>query len=804
MQEIYNPKNIEEKVQKEWISNKTFRADVSSEKKFYCLSMFPYPSGNLHIGHVRNYTISDVIARFHRMLGENVLHPIGWDAFGLPAENAAMQNNLSPLEWTSSNIENMRNQLMKLGLSYDWDREISTCSKDYYKWEQWFFIKLFEKKLVYKKESLVNWDPIDKTVLANEQVIDGKGWRSGAEVEKKKISQWFLKTSSYSEELLNDLDELTDFWPDNVITMQKNWIGESNGAEFDFLTESNDIIKVFTTRPDTIFGVTFLAIAADHQLIDNLSLELKEFAKKIINEKDSHDKTDKKINGIFTGLHAIHPLNNKKIPIWVSNYVLTGYGTGAVMGVPAHDQRDFDFAKKYSLEIIKVIENEDASNEEVYTGRGYIINSSEFNGLENTSASKSIIEFIEKNNIGQAKKNFRLRDWGISRQRYWGCPIPIIYREDGEIIPVDLDELPIELPEDVDFSKTGNPLDNHSSWKHTKCKKTGLKAIRETDTLDTFFESSWYQSRFCSPDNSKQMVGKEADYWMPVDIYVGGIEHAVLHLLYARFFHKLLRDEGLVKSNEPFKSLVTQGMVLKDGSKMSKSKGNVINPEDLIEKYGADTVRLFVIFAAPIENSLEWSENGVEGAHRFLNKIWSVGYKIKNSEKSVTNIDNKEEKKIQIMTNQVIAKVTEDYGKRLSLNTIVSTCMELLNNISKHLETNNISIKILKESYEKIILILNPITPHICQEISKELNITNMKEKISWPKANKEFLVSDISLVVVQINGKVRKKIEVNTGISKEEIENIILSLDEIKKYTDNKKIKKIIYIQDKLVNIVV
>ena len=394
MQEIYIPKNIEEKVQNEWISNKTFRADISSEKKFYCLSMFPYPSGNLHIGHVRNYTISDVIARFHRMLGENVLHPIGWDAFGLPAENAAMQNNLSPLEWTSSNIENMRNQLMKLGLSYDWDREISTCSKDYYKWEQWFFIKLFEKKLVYKKESLVNWDPIDKTVLANEQVIDGKGWRSGAEVEKKKISQWFLKTSSYSEELLNDLDELTDFWPDNVITMQKNWIGESNGAEFDFLTESNDIIKVFTTRPDTIFGVTFLAIAADHQLIDNLSLELKEFAKKIINEKDSHDKTDKQINGIFTGLHAIHPLNNKKIPIWISNYVLTGYGTGAVMGVPAHDQRDFDFAKKYSLEIIKVIENEDASNEEVYTGSGYIINSSEFNGLENTSAAKSIIEFI--------------------------------------------------------------------------------------------------------------------------------------------------------------------------------------------------------------------------------------------------------------------------------------------------------------------------------------------------------------------------------------------------------------------------
>ena len=804
MQEIYNPKNIEEKIQREWVSNKAFKASVSSEKKFYCLSMFPYPSGNLHIGHVRNYTISDVIARYHRMLGENVLHPIGWDAFGLPAENAAIQNNLSPMEWTSTNINNMRNQLKKLGLSYDWDREISTCSKEYYKWEQWFFIKLFEKNLVYKKESLVNWDPVDKTVLANEQVIDGKGWRSGAEVEKKKISQWFLKTSSYSEELLNDLNELTDLWPDNVITMQKNWIGESNGAELSFSLETNNIIKVFTTRPDTIFGVTFLAIAADHQLIDDLSSEVKEFAKNIINEKDSHDKAGKQIIGTFTGLYAIHPINKKKIPIWISNYVLTGYGTGAVMGVPAHDERDFDFAKKYRLEIIKVIDSENDINQGAYVGNGNLINSNDFNGFDNISAAKTIIKYIEKNNIGQAKKNFKLRDWGISRQRYWGCPIPIIYREDGEIAPVDFTDLPIELPDDVDFSKTGNPLDNHPSWKHTKCKKTGLKALRETDTLDTFFESSWYQSRFCSPDDREQMIGKEADYWMPVDIYVGGIEHAVLHLLYARFFHKLLRDEGLVKSNEPFKSLVTQGMVLKDGSKMSKSKGNVIDPQDLIDRYGADTVRLFVIFAAPIENSLEWSENGVEGAHRFLNKVWSIGYKIKNYGNTNVEIDKKEEKSIKIVTNQAIAKVTKDYGKRLSFNTIVSTCMELLNNISKNLDNKNVSIETIKESYKTMILILNPITPHICQEISNELNIKDLREKISWPNINKEFLVSDNSLIIVQINGKVRKKIEINTGSSQEEVEKIIFSLEDVKKYTDDKNIKKIIYIQDKLVNIVV
>ena len=803
MQESYNPKDLEKRIQEKWYSAKDFAAKPNNDKKFYCLSMFPYPSGNLHIGHVRNYTISDVIARYHRMLGENVLHPIGWDAFGLPAENAAIENNLSPSDWTLKNIDNMKKQLKSLGFSYDWDREISTCSKDYYKWEQWFFLKLYEKDLVYKKESLVNWDPVDKTVLANEQVIDGKGWRSGADVEKKKISQWFLKTSIYAAELLKDLEEIRKLWPDNVISMQKNWIGESDGAEFSFCIENKSDIRVFTTRPDTIYGVTFLAVAADHEIIESCSKEVKDFSMKIINQKDYQDKSNKLICGIFTGYYAIHPLSNKKIPIWLSNYVLTGYGTGAVMGVPAHDQRDYDFAKEYGLEIIKVIEN-DESNSSAYTGTGKLINSFEFNNLDSTSASNSILKHISKLKKGGKKKNFKLRDWGISRQRYWGCPIPVIYREDGEILTLDEDELPIELPHDIDFTKGGNPLENHPTWKYTKCKKTGLKAIRETDTLDTFFESSWYQARFCSPKDEKNMIGKEADYWMPVDIYVGGIEHAVLHLLYARFFHKLLRDEGLLKSNEPFMSLVTQGMVLKDGSKMSKSKGNVINPQDLIQKYGADTVRLFVIFAAPIENSLEWSENGVEGAHRFLNKLWLTGYHLMNKKVEDINNDNNEEQNLKIITNKAILKVSEDYGKKLSLNTIVSTCMELLNHLNKNIQKNNVSKETLMGSYESIILLLNPITPHICQEISDKLKLRKFYKKVSWPEVDKNFLESDTALIIIQINGKVRKKIEVDIDTPQEEIEKIATDLDEIKKYIENKKIKKIIYIQNKLVNIVV
>ena len=724
--------------------------------------MFPYPSGNLHIGHVRNYTISDVLARFHRMQGENVLHPIGWDAFGLPAENAAFQNQSSPKEWTNKNIENMRNQLKSLGFSYDWDREISTCSEDYYKWEQWFFIKLFKKQLVYKKESLVNWDPVDNTVLANEQVIDGKGWRSGAEVEKEKISQWFLKTTSYSKQLLSDLKELEGFWPENVLTMQKNWIGESSGAEVFFeIANNNHIINVFTTRPDTLYGVTFIALAADHDFIEKCDENIKNFAKEILLSKDKDEKTSSKkiTKGIFTNFYAIHPITEKKVPIWIANYILTGYGTGAVMGVPAHDERDYNFAKKYNLEIIKVI-TKDGNDDEVYVGEGSLINSNEFNNLDNISASKSIVSLITKMKIGKQVKNYKIRDWGISRQRYWGCPIPIIYREDGEILTVDENNLPIKLPEDIDFSSPGNPLENHPTWKYTKCPKTGMKAIRETDTLDTFFESSWYQSRFCSPKDNHNMIGEEANYWLPVDIYIGGIEHAVLHLLYARFFHKLLRDEGMLKSNEPFKSLVTQGMVLKDGAKMSKSKGNTVDPNSLIQKYGADTVRLFVIFAAPVENSLEWSDHGVEGSFKFLNKLWGVGFKIKNYNKDIINYNLDDEKKLKIITNKAIAKVTDDYGKRLSLNTIVSTCMELLNSIVNSLQHNNIRYEVILGTYKSLILLLNPITPHICKELSAHLNILEIDKDKSWPIIDQNFIKDDKNLIVVQINGKVRKKLK--------------------------------------------
>ena len=803
MQPIYNPKEIEKKAQDYWFDNKSYEVVPNKNiEKFYCLSMFPYPSGNLHMGHVRNYTISDVLARYHRMLGKNVLHPIGWDAFGLPAENAAIDNNLSPNDWTISNIKNMREQLKSLGFSYDWSREISTCSEDYYKWEQWFFIQLFKKKLVYKKESLVNWDPVDKTVLANEQVIDGKGWRSGALVEKKKISQWFLKITKYSEELLQELKEIEEFWPDNVVTMQKNWIGKSNGAElyFDTTIDQNISISVFTTRPDTIFGVTYIALAADHSIIENCNSSIKKFSEGILNSKDTRKTENKEINGIFTGLFAIHPITKKKLPIWIANYVLTGYGTGAIMGVPAHDTRDYDFAKKFNLEIIKVIDGGQKDNE-VYTGNGKLINSKDFNNINSELASKSIIKYLEELNIGKAVSNYKLRDWGISRQRYWGCPIPIIYREDGEVMPVEQDELPIKLPQDVDFSKSGNPLDNHPTWKYTKCAKTGLNAVRETDTLDTFFESSWYQARFCSPNDTDNMIGEDANYWLPVDMYIGGIEHAVLHLLYARFFHKLLRDQKLLKTNEPFKKLITQGMVLKDGSKMSKSKGNTIDPKKLIDKYGADTVRLFVIFAAPVENSLEWSDHGVEGSYKFLNKLWNTGFVLNENKITPNEISATDEKKLKIFVNKAIIKTNDDYCNRVSLNTVASTCMEILNNIQKCILSNNVSYATLFDSYVTLLKILNPITPHICKEISDSLNINDIN---NWPKIDEKYLTEDTILLVIQVNGKVRKKVEIDANLNQNAIEEIIFTYDEVRKYTIDKNIKKIIYIKGKLVNIVV
>ena len=601
---------------------------------------------------------------------------------------------------------------------------------------------------------------------------------------------------------MQELKEIEEFWPDNVVTMQKNWIGKSNGAElyFDTTIDQNISISVFTTRPDTIFGVTYIALAADHSIIENCNSSIKKFSEGILNSKDTRKTENKEINGIFTGLFAIHPITKKKLPIWIANYVLTGYGTGAIMGVPAHDTRDYDFAKKFNLEIIKVIDG-GQKDDEVYTGNGKLINSKDFNNINSELASKSIIKYLEELNIGKAVSNYKLRDWGISRQRYWGCPIPIIYREDGEVMPVEQDELPIKLPQDVDFSKSGNPLDNHPTWKYTKCAKTGLNAVRETDTLDTFFESSWYQARFCSPNDTDNMIGEDANYWLPVDMYIGGIEHAVLHLLYARFFHKLLRDQKLLKTNEPFKKLITQGMVLKDGSKMSKSKGNTIDPKKLIDKYGADTVRLFVIFAAPVENSLEWSDHGVEGSYKFLNKLWNTGFVLNENKITPNEISTIDEKKLKIFVNKAIIKTNDDYCNRVSLNTVASTCMEILNNIQKCILSNNVSYATLFDSYVTLLKILNPITPHICKEISDSLNINDIN---NWPKIDEKYLTEDTILLVIQVNGKVRKKVEIDANLNQNAIEEIIFTYDEVRKYTIDKNIKKIIYIKGKLVNIVV
>jgi len=587
--------------------------------------------------------------------------------------------------------------------------------------------------------------------------------------------------------------------------MQKNWIGESNGAEISFKTSlENNNIEVFTTRPDTLFGVTFIALAADHSLLKKCGQPIEDYCKKLFKLNDEADKSDNKvIDGKFTGIYATHPMTNEKIPIWVASYVLTGYGTGAVMGVPAHDSRDNAFAIKYDLEIIRVINSDNDNDNDVFTGQGTLVNSNKFNNLSSIHASKSIIEHVTKAGIGKQVKNYKLRDWGISRQRYWGCPIPIIYREDGQVLAVEQSELPIKLPDDVDFSLGGNPLENHPTWKFTTCSKTGLKAIRETDTLDTFFESSWYQSRFCTPNDSNNMIGREANYWLPVDVYIGGIEHAVLHLLYARFFHKLLRDQGMLSSNEPFKSLITQGMVLKGGSKMSKSKGNTVDPGNLIEKYGADTVRLFVIFAAPVENSLEWSDHGVEGAHKFLNRLWATGYKISMLSDQKDNINAQDEKKLKIITNKTIAKITADYGERVSLNTVVSSCMEMLNAINKSMQLETVGREVIFESYRVLILLLNPITPHICKELALKLNILDVDKNKSWPEIDHDFLKEDVVLMIIQVNGKVRKKIEVSAEISQQELEVKVLESTEIIKHIGDLSIKKIIYIKGKLVNIV-
>jgi len=816
MTDEYKFKEIEAKVQAKWNSSNSFVASEDSKKpKFYALSMFPYPSGKLHMGHVRNYTIGDVISRYKRMNGFNVLQPMGWDSFGLPAENAAIKNNIAPAKWTNENINHMRSQLKQLGLSIDWDREISTCNVDYYKWEQWLFIQLYKKGLIYKKTSMVNWDPIDKTVLANEQVIDGKGWRSGAEVERREIPQYFMKITDYADELLEGLDDL-DEWPDQVKTMQKNWIGKSSGCEITFdLDKSDELVKVFTTRPDTLMGATYLAIAPEHKISHNLSKnqkEIKDFideCKKIGVSEAEISTAEKK--GIFSGLFAKHPITNESIPIWIANYVLINYGEGAVMAVPAHDDRDFEFSKKYQLPKKQVIQSVDYDESKAYIGTGRLINSDEFNNLSSEEATDAISEKLESLGKGKKRIQFRIRDWGISRQRYWGCPIPMIYCESCGDLPVKESELPVTLPENIKMnaSEVGSPLCKMPEFYSCVCPKCGKAAKRETDTMDTFFESSWYFARYACFDQKNKMLDDRVNYWLPVDYYIGGIEHAILHLLYARFFNKVLSDIGLIKSKEPFKKLLTQGMVLKDGTKMSKSQGNTVDPQNLIERYGADTARLFIMFAAPADQSLEWSDNGIDGAHRFLKRLWNIvnsHIKENSGRNEDTNKDvEKSIKELNFKLHTTIQKVTDDLDRRNSFNTVISSVMELLNFLNDSDKKRKLPHSSRQEVLESILLMLNPFVPHITSELWTYIRENSDIDNMAWPLLDKSALVQDEIKIVVQVNGKLRGNMIISNEQTDIEIKEKAIEIDTVKKFINNKsEIKKIIYIKERLINIVI
>ena len=804
MNKDYNPREIEKTAQEAWGHKSYSKEKLSKSKdKYYVLSMFPYPSGKLHIGHVRNYTIGDVITRSNIMQGKNVFQPMGWDSFGLPAENAAIKNKVHPEDWTKSNIAHMKNQLKNIGILYDWDNEISTADPEYFRWEQWFFLKLLKKGLVYRKLSEVNWDPVDNTVLANEQVIDGRGWRSGALVERKKIPQWFLKITDFAEDLLNDIDKL-DGWPESVKLMQKNWIGKSKGLNVNFVSEDGpEIFTAFTTRPDTIFGVTYIAISINHDLATDLSQNdksIKKFITKYQKQKLSEETSAKvEKDGVFTGKYCLHPITQKKIPIWIANYVLDNYGTGVVMGVPAHDPRDFDFAKKFDFEIIKVIDDKKTVNNLPNLEKGILINSSQFNGLQSDIAKEKITNFFQNNNLGEEVVTYRLRDWGISRQRYWGCPIPVYYHEDGTVYPIPEKDLPVKLPKDIKLDGEGNPLDRNNEWKNITCPLTGKKAVRETDTFDTFFESSWYFLRFLDPHNDKEMFNKKFKSWLPVDQYIGGIEHAILHLLYARFFYKLLRDEGLVDDDEPFVSLLSQGMVLKDGAKMSKSKGNTIDPDDIINKYGADTIRLFILFAAPPEQNLEWSDSAIEGGYKFLKRFWKLSYQIRNSYDVPKDKDNK----ILIKHNETIDKVSTDLFKRKSYNTAIAAVMEFFNSLSRSVDEESISHESAKICISTMAKLLYPITPHICFTILSEIK----SEKVTnpeWPDKIEGVDVDQEVQIIVQINGKLRSRIYAKSDLNEEEVLKIALEDQKTKQYLAESDILKTIYIPNKLINFVI
>jgi leucyl-tRNA synthetase len=812
MQQQYPFKEIEQSAQTYWEANQTFAASEQSDKpKYYCLSMFPYPSGRLHMGHVRNYTIGDVLSRFHKMKGFNVMQPMGWDAFGLPAENAAIKNNTAPAKWTYENIEHMKTQLKQLGLGVDWSREIATCKPEYYKWEQWLFTELFKKGLIYKKTSSVNWDPVDGTVLANEQVIDGRGWRSGALVEKRDIPQYFMKITAYAEELLNDLDKL-DGWPEQVKTMQRNWIGKSYGCEVEFpVVGQTGNLKVYTTRPDTLMGATYVAVAAEHALATQAAQNNPALADFIAECKRGSvaeaDVATAEKKGMPTGLFVTHPLNGEQLPVWVANYVLASYGEGAVMAVPAHDERDFEFAGKYNLPVKAVIKNTDADILPM-TEHGVLFDSSEFNGLDFDAASAAIAKTLSAKSLGKRRTQYRLRDWGVSRQRYWGCPIPIIHCEKCGEVPVPAEQLPVVLPENVVMDGVGSPIKKDPSFYETTCPTCRGKATRETDTLDTFFESSWYFARYASFDSTTAMADERANYWLPVDQYVGGIEHAILHLLYARFFNKLMRDVGLIKNDEPFTNLLTQGMVLKDGTKMSKSKGNTVDPQELIDTYGADTARLFMMFAAPPEQSLEWADSGVEGANRFLRRLWKATYEHLESG-YITAYKagdlSTELKAIRLQLHSTIEKVADDYGRRHSFNTAISSVMEMMNALAKLEGNDDISRSVRQEVLQNVALLLSPIVPHICQAIWAELCPQSHILDAGWPVADQSAMVQDSVEYVIQVNGKLRGSIHVAKTETKEALEKLALQQPFVQKFIEeNMSVRKVIVVPNKLINVVV
>lgn len=859
MQQHYRPDLIEPAVQQYWAENKVFKAiKDTSKEKYYCLSMFPYPSGRLHMGHVRNYTIGDVVSRYQRMNGKNVLQPIGWDAFGLPAEGAAIKNKTAPAKWTYENIEYMKKQLKMLGFGYDWDREIATCRPEYYKWEQWFFTELYKKGLVYKKTSTVNWCPNDETVLANEQVHEGCCWRCDTPVEQKEIPQWFIKITDYAEQLLGGLDQLPQ-WPDMVKTMQRNWIGRSEGVEITFdVADTAEKVAVYTTRPDTFYGVSYLGIAAAHPLAElaaEKNPQLAEFIREAKNAKVAEaDLATMEKKGMATGLFAIHPLTGEKLPIWVANFVLMHYGTGAVMAVPAHDQRDFEFAQKYDLPIKQVIaplaDEEIDLTKQAFVEHGKLVNSAEFDGLDFNGAFNGIADKLEKLGVGKRQVNYRLRDWGVSRQRYWGAPIPMLTLPNGETVPAPIEDLPIILPEDVVMDGVKSPIKADPNWAKTTFN--GEPALKETDTFDTFMESSWYYARYTSPSYAEGMLDKdEANYWLPVDQYIGGIEHATMHLLYFRFFHKLLRDAGFVTSDEPAQKLLCQGMVLADAfyytsptneriwvsptqvtlerdekgriikatdpegrelvhtgmTKMSKSKNNGIDPQEMVEKYGADTVRLFMMFASPAEMTLEWQESGVEGAKRFLGRVWNLVYEYsQNPAKTALDVTalSADQKALRRDVHKTIAKVSDDIGRRQTFNTAIAAVMELMNKLTRAPLESEQDRAVMAEALSAVVRMLYPITPHICFELWKALGNESNIDHAEWVKADEAAMVEDEKLIVVQVNGKVRGKVTVAADADEESVKTVAFADENVKKFTDNTQIVKVIYVPGKLLNVVV